>query len=69
MDNPHTTSILFSHKHEKQSSKKQEQHFRLALIPRVRVACDKFKCTGNEYNMNTLSKHKIYTQDFAMRVN
>ena len=45
--------------------RKQQQNFWLALIPHVKVVCDKFKCTANQYNMNTLLKHKIYSQDFV----
>jgi len=62
---PHTTSILFSHNHDKLSSKKATAKFWLALIPHVKTVCDKFKSTSNQYIMNTLSKHKINTQDFA----
>jgi len=45
--------------------RKQQQHILLALIPHIKAVCDKCKCTGNQYNKNTLSKHKIYSQYFA----
>jgi len=60
-----TLHQFYSHNHEKPSSKIARAKFWLQLIPHVKVVYDTFKCTGNQYNMNTLSKHKINTQGFA----
>jgi hypothetical protein len=57
---PHTISILISHSHDKQPSKK-EQHFWLALIPAVKVVCDKFKCTSIRYSTSSTVLKTKYT--------
>jgi len=46
--------------------RKKEQHFWLVLIPHFKGVCDKFKCTGNQYNMNTLPKTQNILSRFCL---